>query len=131
MARRMHRFRHFRRSEQGSSAAEFALVFPVFIALVLTVINLSLVLYGVTGLHFAAQKTARCLAMNSVEGTISANTCLADAPSRYAGPVIGVSFVRTTAGCGNTVTGTGTFPLRTGLVNLSMPLSASACYPLQ
>ena len=131
MRRPPHQLRRFRRSEAGASAVEFAIVAPIFIFLVLALINLSLLLYGVSDLHFAAQRAARCVAMNSSDGVVATNTCLTDAPSAYTGPSISASFVRTTVGCGNTVTGSGTFALRTGLVTLDVPLSASACYPLQ
>jgi Flp pilus assembly protein TadG len=126
-----HRLRSFLRSESGASALEFAIVAPVFIFLVLATINLASMAYSVTDLHFAAQRTARCVAMKSTDGVIAANTCVADAASAYTGAPIGATFVRTAAGCGNTVTATGTFAVRTGLVTLDVPLSAAACYPLQ
>jgi Flp pilus assembly protein TadG len=126
-----HRLGRFRRSERGASMAEFALVFPVFIALVLMTINVCMLLYGVTDLHFAAQKTARCIAMKSSDGVVPDNNCLDQAASLYTGPAIAAAFTHTTDGCGNTVTGTGSFTVITGLVNVPVSISASGCYPLQ
>lgn len=123
--------RRFLAAERGASAAEFALVALVFLALILTTINLSLALYSANSLHFAAQKTARCFAMASLNGEIGDNDCLEQAPSFYKGAQIAATFAHSTASCGNTVTGTGTFQLVTGVANLALPLSASACYPLQ
>lgn len=124
--------RAYRRGDRGSGAAEFAIVLPVFLALTLGAINLSMLLFGATSLHFAAEKTARCIAISSVGGAATnVAGCLALAPTYYKGPAIGATFAQTVAGCGNTVTGTGSFTLITGLVNPTVPLSASGCYPLQ
>ena len=124
----------FRRCEQGASLAEFALVVPVFVGLMLAVINLSIAIYGLNDLHFAAQRTARCIAMKSASGAVGAtdvSACLTQASSTYTGPAVGATFARTTAGCGNTVTGTGSLTIYTGLVNKPVSLSAAGCYPLQ
>lgn len=123
--------RRFRRSERGASAAEFVLVVPVFILLVLTTVNFGSLMYGVSDLHYAAQRTARCIAMHSNNGTIADNTCLGDASGLYTGTITGVTFDRSAAGCGNTVTGTGSFTILTGLANVPVTISAAGCYPLQ
>lgn len=131
MGQRLHKIIGFLTSERGATAAEFALVFPVFAILTLSVINISMLLFGVTDLHFASQKTARCIALKSSDGVIAANNCLTDAPSLYTGPMMSVSFSQSAAGCGNTVTGAGSFKLLVGLKNVTVPVSASSCYPLQ
>ncbi|MFC3069164.1 TadE/TadG family type IV pilus assembly protein [Phenylobacterium soli] len=117
-------------STKGASLVEFALVFPVFIVLTLATINLGMLLYGVNDLHYAAQRTARCIAVGGGSGTAVTN-CLDQAPTLYFGPSMGASFTHSTAGCGNTVTGSGAFTVITGLVNPSVSISASGCYPLQ
>lgn len=125
-----HRVLAFLRSSEGASLAEFALVFPVFIALTLGTINLGLLLYGVTDLHYAAQRTARCIAVGGGSASAVAN-CLDAATGLYMGPVMGASFSHSTAGCGNTVTGTGAYTVITGLINPAVSISASGCYPVQ
>lgn len=131
MRQSSHKISAFGTSERGATAAEFALVFPLFAILTLTVINMSALLFGVTDLHFASQKTARCIALKSSDGIVGANNCLTDAPTLYTGPMMSVSFSQSAAGCGNTVTGSGSFKLLLGLKNVTVPVSASSCYPLQ
>jgi Flp pilus assembly protein TadG len=130
--RRIHQqLRRFRRSERGASAAEFAIVIPVFLMLVLTTINFGMFLYSLSDLHYTAQRTARCFAMASLNGVIGANTCLDDASSNYNGMITGVSFTHSAGACGNTVTGAGSFNILTGFASLPVNVSASGCYPLQ
>lgn len=126
------RLRTFAISERGS-AAEFAIVFPIFIALTLGAINLGLALYASSTLHFAAQKTARCIAVQNYNTSPPSTAgCMGQAASFYKGPAIGVTFAHTTGGCGNTVTGSGSFTVITGITaGITVPLSASSCYPLQ
>jgi hypothetical protein len=50
----------------------------------------------------------------------------------YQGPNIGLtssSFTATTGTHCRQVSGSGTYPIRTGFVNLNVPISAQACFP--
>lgn len=132
MMRRLFDLRRLMAAEDGASTAEFVLVFPVFIALTLGVINLCMLLYAVTNLHFATQRTARCIAVqNYATSPPNTGTCMGLAPSYYSGPAVAPAFVHTTGACGNTVTATASFNLITGLYDAAVPISASSCYPLQ
>jgi Flp pilus assembly protein TadG len=112
---------------------EFVMVFPAFIALTLGAINLCSLFYAASTLHFAAQKTARCIAVqNYATSPPSTGGCLGQAASFYKGPALGgLAFAQSTGGCGNTVTGSGSFTLVTGVYDAAIPISASSCYPLQ
>lgn len=128
----------YRRDQRGSSAAEFALVVPVFIGLVLGVIQLSLVVYSAVELHDATEWTARCLSVSANNPPGAATRCpdatkVQDyAKGRYSGPNIGPTFsLAASPSCtnGTQVSGSGAYRLSTGLVNVSIPLSAKACFP--
>ena len=54
------------------------------------------------------------------------------AQNAYTGPGISPTFTAARGGCGPNgfqVTASATFPLNTGLINLSVPLKAHACFP--
>ena len=114
----------------GAAAAEFALILPVMIILTLGTINVSFMVYAYTRLHYAAADAARCRAVKT--GICSdAATTTAYALSRLAGPLVSPSFAWSNALCGNTVTGTATFNVSTGLTTTPITMQARACYPLQ
>lgn len=128
----------YRRDQRGSSAAEFALVVPVFLGLVLGVIHMSLVVYSAVELHDATEWTARCLAVSANNPPGAATTCpdatqvQTYAAGRYTGPNISPTFsLVATTSCtnGTQVSGAGTYNMATGLVNLSIPITANACFP--
>jgi len=133
--------RTFRGDQRGGSAVEFALVVPVFLLLVLSVIYLSLTGFAAVQLHNATQGTARCLAVsaNNVASAQSATRCpptwtATDIQtygfSRYTGPKISPVFTLDGAAtCGKKVSGTGTFRLPLGFVNISVPITATSCFP--
>lgn len=128
MKNRFYRVNELIAAKQGSAAMEFALVIPLFITLVLSIIGMTFLVYAMNALHYAAEDAARCF---SVDKTVCANSAAAEvyAQSRYKGPGVSPIFVATLSGCGHTVTGTATFPLNAGLVNVAVPISASACFP--
>ena len=112
----------------GASAVEFAIILPVFMLLVLGSISAALLTFSVSSLNYAVEDAARCAAVNK---TLCANagTTMKYARNRYAGPPITPVFTYSTAGCGNTVTATGTFSLDIVPELSKIPLKASACHP--
>jgi Flp pilus assembly protein TadG len=119
----------FRRDDRAATSAEFALVVPLFIILLFSTINGSLMLSAATQMHYAAERAARCLSVD-VAGDCSAGTIDAYAKSFYDGPTLtGMSFTTTAPACGNRVVGTGTYELVGGLEMTSVSMSATACYP--
>lgn len=123
----------FLRENDGASAAEFALALVPFVGLVFGIIAISMMVYANKTLQYATEVAARYY---SIQTGIGSNPSTASiktyAQNAYKGPAISPSFNPTRGGCGPNgfqVAGTATFPLNTGLVNISVPLSASACYP--
>jgi Flp pilus assembly protein TadG len=134
----MTRLNAYRRDQRGSSAAEFALVLPVFLALVLGVIHMSLVVYSAVELHDATEWTARCLSVSANNPAGATTTCPDStkvqtyATGRYTGPKISPTFsVVTTTSCtnGKQVSGSGSYSMSLGLMRATIPISAKACFP--
>jgi Flp pilus assembly protein TadG len=130
----------WRRDERGSSAAEFALVIPLVVMLVLGLLHLSLATYSAVSLHYAVEETARCLSVSGNNPSGAATAC-PDATkvqtygrSRYRGlynisPQFSVVSPAVTCTNGQQVSGTGTYTIALGLLNVSIPMSAYACFP--
>jgi Flp pilus assembly protein TadG len=135
----------YRRDQRGGSAAEFALVVPLFMMLVLGVIYLSLGVYAAVQLHSATQYTARCLAVSANNSQATRDAGRTDCPNdanvqtyglnrynRYTGPKLSPLFTvdnATTCTNAKQVTGAGTFRLPLGFWNISVPITAKACFP--
>jgi Flp pilus assembly protein TadG len=125
--------RQFLRDTSATTAAEFALVLPVFILLIFGTIGTGIALSAIIQMHFAAEKAARCLAVD-----ISGNCPNVDtfAKTYYNGPsMTGLLFQEQTTlpapACGRLVVATGTYQFFTGLKSSSLALKAQACYPSQ
>lgn len=118
------------RNERGATAAEFALVVPVFIALIFLTINGAIMMSAVIQTHYAAERAARCLSVN-VSGDCTGDGIDAYAKTFYNGPTLtGMVFSPLLdQPCGNQVTGSGSYQLITGLAPTTVNISATACYP--
>ena len=114
--------------QQGTTAVEFALVAPVFIALLIGTIALCIGLFLIGSLHFAVEDGARCA---SVKTTIcsDAATTVAYTQSRYFGPDVSPTFTYATAACGNSVSASINYSMNVGFRTLVVPISATACFP--
>ena len=117
------------KDERGSGAAEFALVVVPFLGLIFAIIGVSMMLYANHTLQYATEAAARCASVSSTTTCNSPAAITNYALARYSGPNITPVFAASTPACGKRVTGTGSFQLTTGLVNVAVPLSASACFP--
>ncbi len=116
-----------RREEKGATAVEFVLLLIPMVMLTLGAINLSLMVYTVATLNYAAEDAARCLSVKKTTCTAaSVNTY---GRGRYTGPGA-ASFTASSATCGNRVVGTVDYVFTTGLTSTIIPLSSQACYPL-
>lgn len=115
------------RDDRGTTAAEFALVVPVFLTLIFGTISTCLLMSAVNNIHYAAERTARCQAVNVSGSCTDADTY---AKSVYSGPsVTGLSFVASTQTCGLRVIGTGSYTFFPGVDMSAVSISAQACYP--
>ena len=118
-----------RRDQQGTTAVEFGIVAPVFIALLLGTMGLCVALFLIGSLHFAVEDGARCA---SVKTTICADgpTTVAYTQSRYLGPSgVTPTFTYAAAACGNSVTASITYSVNVLFKTLVIPISATACFP--
>jgi Flp pilus assembly protein TadG len=64
--------RRFGRNRRGSTAVEFALVAPMFLALVFAILETALMFFAAQILEIGTQDTARLLFTNQAQGTMSA-----------------------------------------------------------
>jgi Flp pilus assembly protein TadG len=123
--------------ERGSAAAEFALLIPVTVVVLLAIFNLCAVLYASADLHFAVEQASRCAATSQVNTNTSCGTTQATAVTYaqglYTGPGVGGTYGSlddTTNNCRQiNVTG-AVYKISLGFVNVSIPLSAQSCFPV-
>jgi Flp pilus assembly protein TadG len=131
------RWNRFIPGQRGAASAEFAMVVFPFLGVVLSAVGLCFMYWANTTLKYAAADAARCGAIRLTvcgDGTTGDATKITDyAQSHYNGPHISPVFTATqTSECGSnswTVSATASYPLNTGLVDLTVPLSAHACFP--
>lgn len=133
----MNAWRAFVRSDRGASASEFALVAPMFFALVFGVINLAILMFAYADLHAVTEDAARCYAVNTSVCT-NATTTQTYAANHYIGPGVSQSFTAVQTGVchktngtadGHKVTGTGSYTFNAILFQYPIALSATACFP--
>jgi TadE-like protein len=122
--------RNYLACEGGGAAVETALVFPVFLLLLLGVIELGLMLWTEGSLQYAAESAARCASVDSTQCG-SASAIETYAINHYFGPALASvnPFTYSTTNCGHTVTVSYTYTLGIPYGAYSIPLSATACYP--
>ena len=114
--------------QRATTVVEFAILVPVFIVMTVGLINLALMMFTISSLHYATEQAARCASVQTTVCT-SASTTTANATSHYYGPNVSPVFTYADAACGHQVTGTVTYTLSTGVKDFTVPLSASACFP--
>ncbi|MEO7739753.1 MAG: TadE family protein [Novosphingobium sp.] len=116
-------------SQHGSTAVEFALVAPVLIMFLIGGMYLSMLGFTASSLRFAVQAGARCASINTT--SCSNATSIQSYASQQFINVTGnaATFTATTPTCGNQVVASVNFPLLTGISRITVPLSASACFP--
>jgi Flp pilus assembly pilin Flp len=112
----------------GTTAVEFAIVAPVFIAMLMGTLALCVALFLIGSLHFAVEDGARCASVKSTICADAAST-VAYTQSRYFGPNVSPSFVYAAAACGNSVTGSIRYSMDVGFRTFVIPMSATACFP--
>jgi Flp pilus assembly protein TadG len=117
----------FRHNDRGTTAVEFAIVAPVFIGLVIAMMCLCLALFLAGSLHYAVEEAARCASVKTAVCTDATST-VAYAQSHYFGPST-PTFTSTTAACGNAVSASISYVVDLGLRQVTIPISANACFP--
>ena len=115
------------RCERGGTAVEFALLLPAFASLIVGTLYAGLAVYSAAGLHSAVEQAARCYSVNATTCG-SSSAAVTYAQSQYRG-INSPSFTASTASCGHQVSGSVTVGLNDMFANLSIPLTATACFP--
>lgn len=118
--------------EEGTSAIEFALVFPVFILMVLGIFETGRALWTQSLLNYAVQTAARCGAIDTATCGSSSATVTYAVQNSSPLSIPGGDFTVTTPSCGNQVS--VAYPFTTvvpQLLPFDVTLSAQACYPKQ
>jgi Flp pilus assembly protein TadG len=116
--------------EHGVAAVETAFMLPPFIIMLYGVVKVSMLLWTMGSLHYAAEAAARYASINcSSSCTPSPATYALD--NYYGQTLDGTNpFSYSATGCGNTVTASYTYSLDIPLVgNYSVPLTTTACFP--
>jgi Flp pilus assembly protein TadG len=114
--------------QSGASAVEFALVAPILFALTIGGMFTGLVVYSAAGLHNAVEQAARCYSVNASQcGTAAQAQTFAQ--NAYYG-MNTPTFTASSQSCGNQVAGSVSVQLSAIITHFNIPLSATACFPL-
>jgi Flp pilus assembly protein TadG len=118
------------RDARGSSAVEFGLTVPVFLALMMGVIETGLLMWAQIGLQHGAEAAARCATINTTTcGSTSATQTYAAQQAFGLNPPSSV-FTVSTPSCGNQVSASYSFQFITSYLGMSaLTLSARSCFP--
>ncbi|MDR2857784.1 MAG: pilus assembly protein [Novosphingobium sp.] len=122
--------RAFLTDTRGATAAEFALVLPLFLITVFTTINMGLAMSAIVRLHFVTEKAARCLSVDMTGTCTPANLNTYARGLYQIGSVSNLTFTPAVLACGNQVTATGKYNVMFGAGTIPIKISASACYPI-
>lgn len=113
--------------KRGTTAVEFALLLPVFVAFVFGIVNCGLMLWTQLGIEHGVAAAARC-------ATINPSAC-PDIPAYAARMAYDLSvpktaFTLTTPSCGNQVSASYAFRFTTFVYRAqTVTLTAQSCYP--
>ena len=114
---------------KGAGSVEFALVAPIMVMFIIGGIYLSLLGFTAASLAYSVEAGARCASVNTTICTSTATTATF-AQGQFMNLSGGTpTFAANSATCGNRVTGSVTFVINTGVSKVSVPLSASSCFP--
>jgi Flp pilus assembly protein TadG len=118
------------RNDSGTSAVEYAIVAPVFIGLIVSSFYFCMGLYMIGSLHYAVEEGARCASVKTLVCSDSSST-IAYTQAHYYGPSADTPTFTYTANlaCGNSVSASTNFVANLGLKTVTIPMTASACFP--
>ncbi len=126
-----HRIRRLAPGAQGTTLIEFALLLPLFVLIVVGIMQLGQMLWIQSALQHAVAMAARCASVNATNcGTVAQVEAYA-ATQAYGVVLPGDTFTASAAPCGNQVVAAYDFTFQTALLpSPSISLSARSCYPL-
>jgi len=117
--------------KRGATAAEFALVIPIFLAMVFGSIELGRFMWVRSSLQTAAEAAARCSALTAPQCGNDAATQAYAASVAMGANVPASAFTVTSPACGRAVTASYDFTPITPLVPLNATITAQACRALK
>lgn len=118
-------------NKKGATAAEFALVVPIFIAMVFGSIELGRFMWLRNSIQTAVETAARCSALKNASCTTVPATQAFAAQAAMGASVPATSFTVTDEACGRVVTASYVFTPITPLVPLNATINARACRALK
>ena len=122
------RRRDIARDRSGSAAIEMALIAMPLFLFIFGVINTGRALWLQNALETAVMQAARCATVSSTTTCSNASQIAAYAAAQAGAGFDSAIFSFAQADCGNRVS--ASYPLTLPVLNISLNLSAQACYPL-
>ena len=121
-------------NNRGTTAVEYALIAPVFIGLVVSAFYFYMALFLIGSLHYAVEEGARCASVRTLQCSdkhlLRSSTIISYTRSQYFGPAVSPTFTYTpNLSCGNSVSASATFVANLLLQSVTIPITASACFP--
>ncbi len=117
--------------KKGATAAEFALVIPIFISMVFGSIELGRFMWLRNSIQTAVESAARCSALKSASCATTAATQAFAAQAAMGANVSATAFTVADEACGRVVTASYVFTPITPLVPLNATINARACRALK
>lgn len=125
------RWRRLISDRRGGAILEYALVLPVFLLIVVGIMQLGQMLWIQAALQHAVDMAARCASVNTVSCATAVQVEAYAATQAYGVAVPADTFTASTQPCGNQVVASYDFNTQTNLLPYTaVSLSARACYPL-
>ena len=119
------------RDTRGAAALEFGILLPVFVPLILGIMQFGQLFWTQTALQHAVDMAARCATVNATTCGSTSSTQTYAAAQAYGLTFPTGTFVAAAAACGNQVTATYSFPfiVAAWFPDAAVNLSARSCYP--
>lgn len=122
--------RRIARDARGVGALEFAVLLPVFVALVFGIMQLGQLYWTQSALQHAVEMAARCASVNATTCGTAAQIQVYAATQAYGLALPATTFTATTPACGNQVAASYAYAFpAAALVLPSITLTAESCYP--
>ena len=125
--------RHLRRlwtDRSGASALEFGLLLPLFVPLVLGIMQVGQMFWTQTALQHAVEMAARCATINATSCGSAATTQTYATTQSYGLELPAATFTVTAPACGNQVAASYAYPYLSPWFSGTITLTATSCYPL-
>jgi Flp pilus assembly protein TadG len=114
---------------RGSSTAEFAIVAPAALMMMIGGMYVSMLGFTAASLRYATEQGARCASINSTlcgTATNAQNYALSQFKNLSGSTA---TFTATSDSCGQKIVGSVSYTMNLATYRLVVPLSASACFP--